>query len=408
MQSNGKVTASIGGGVYREVCNAYLNWNHVYGSGLRSLLLFQAFNDYEHLNFYSSCHETRLSIPYKYKDEKITFCLQDGVDVIFNYEHPFRMSNIIPRPDYLFAHKKEISIVDRNVLIFGMVDADFTVEADKVVFDPQTIVMPTHFSKRSYAKQLVYILNFQEAQVLSSEKKLINIRDFFFDIEKCFAVIIKMGTQGAVLYRSKVDEGIHIPVYKTEHVFTIGSGDVFTSTFAHDWFKGLDIVTSACNASKVVACYSNNGGNINQLLDDLSSFNFSAFVPKTEIGQIYLAGPFFTFEQKWIINEFFGALKDCGAKVFSPLHCVGVGKPVEVVEPDIKGLKNSKVMLAILESSDIGTIFEVGYAIAIGKKVVAYIENIDSDDLTMLIGTGCDIEKDFTTAVYKACWYAYE
>ena len=32
------------------------------------------------------------------------------------------------------------------------------------------------------------------------------------------------------------------------------------------------------------------------------------------------------------------------------------------------------------------------------------MENVNSNDLTMLIGTGCEIKDDFTTAVYKASW----
>lgn len=61
-----------------------------------------------------------------------------------------------------------------------------------------------------------------------------------------------------------------------------------------------------------------------------------------------------------------------------------------------------------MDLNDVGTIFEIGYAIAKDKKVVVYAPNSKTRDLTMMIGSHCEIEEDFTTAIYKACWYAEE
>jgi nucleoside 2-deoxyribosyltransferase len=61
-------------------------------------------------------------------------------------------------------------------------------------------------------------------------------------------------------------------------------------------------------------------------------------------------------------------------------------------------------MFAVLDGLDPGTIFEIGYARALGKKVIVLIEDPGQHDLTMLIGTDCEITGDFTTAVYKASW----
>ena len=410
MQSENQGTVSIIGGIYREICNAYLGWNHVYGSGLRSLILFKAFGDYKSISFHSCCHETKFSIPFKYRNDNISFDLQDGVDVMFNYEHPFRVSNISPRPDYLYVHKRNICVEDENVLVFGMINADFQVNANKAVYDPQTSVLPELFSKCSKAKELVYVLNLEEARKISEKNNLGKIRDFFFEREGCRAVIIKEGSNGAHVFQGKNEEGTLIPVFKTNNVFTIGSGDIFTATFAHEWFIGNDIIECAITASKAAACYSNARGCIDKVPQGLAAFQFQALYPKVKVkqGQIYLAGPFFDFGQKWIVNEFYFVLRSEGMKVFSPLHNVGTGEPEDVVEPDLRGLKESKVILAVLDGADAGTVFEIGYAVAKGKKVVAYVENTNPNSLTMLQGTGCDLEKDFTTSVFKACWYATE
>ena len=75
---------------------------------------------------------------------------------------------------------------------------------------------------------------------------------------------------------------------------------------------------------------------------------------------------------------------------------------------DIEALNACDCVFAIIDGLDSGTLFEIGYAVAKGKKVVAYVENETDGALKMLKGTGCDIQSDFTTAIYKTCWYASE
>ena len=51
----------------------------------------------------------------------------------------------------------------------------------------------------------------------------------------------------------------------------------------------------------------------------LKEFSYPALQYK-EPGQIYLAGPFFSYTQRWLIGEFYQALKSEGVMLFSPLH----------------------------------------------------------------------------------------
>jgi nucleoside 2-deoxyribosyltransferase len=90
--------------------------------------------------------------------------------------------------------------------------------------------------------------------------------------------------------------------------------------------------------------------------------------------------------------------------VFSPLHEIGEG-PGEVVAPqDLAGLDECQVVLAILNGSDAGTLFEVGYAVAKGIPVVALAQNMRPEDIKMPQGTGCTIVGDLATAIYQAIW----
>lgn len=404
MQSKDTCTATIIGGSYKETCDLYGSCD-LQGSGLRALELFMELGWNGKLRFASCAGKFKPYIESKYSRRNVSIHITDGADVEFNYDHPFRMGSLYPRADVLYKNKKHIDAVDENVLVYGMVDADFMVKGRKVVYDPQTTVMIPPFRARgSEADELVLVLNAGEARAMSGEIELEFQRNKIFEKENCSALVIKQGAKGAILYRGIKDEGIKIPIFMTPNVNSIGSGDVFTATLAYNWFNGCSLEQAAIDASKAVACYVVKH-QMKGLKGRLSEFEYEPLEYRHD-GQIYLAGPFFSFSQRWLINQLYQALKGEDVKVFSPLHDVGVGDADEVTEPDINGLLESNVVLAVVDGLDSGTLFEVGYAVAHKKKVVAYVQNESRKALQMLEGTGCDIEQDFTTAVYKACWYA--
>ncbi len=405
MQSGDTCNATLIGGCYKEVCDLYDDKPQLKGSGLRALDVFMEFGWKGHLNFYSCIGKNLNLVKGLYYRDNVDLVLKDSYDIIFNYDHPFRMTSVYPRADVIFANKKLIEAEDENVLVFGMIDADFKINAKKAVFDPQTSVMvPSFRGGGSRAEELVLVLNSSEAKALSGDVDLIKQRNTIFSKEKCQSLIIKQGVKGAVLFRTNHDNGIRIPVYMTPKVNSIGSGDVFTATFAYMWFNGCKLEDAAIIASKAVACFVV-PHTIEGLKNALDEFNYPALSYRHS-GQIYLAGPFFSYSQKWLIGQLYRALLGEGVNVFSPLHDVGIGAAEEVTEPDLNGLNASDVVLAVVDGLDSGTLFEIGYAVSKGKKVVAYVQNESESSLQMLKGTLCDIETDFTTAVYKASWYA--
>jgi nucleoside 2-deoxyribosyltransferase len=121
-------------------------------------------------------------------------------------------------------------------------------------------------------------------------------------------------------------------------------------------------------------------------------------------GRIYLASPFFTIGQRWLVDEARRALREMGLEVFSPLHDVGPG-PAEIVAPaDLAALDACDRMFAILDGLDSGTIFEVGYARAKNVPVYALAQAVSSEDLKMVTGSGCQVFDDFVTAIYHTSW----
>ncbi len=404
MQSKNLCSCTIIGGTYTEVCNSEAT-KDLYGSGLRALHLFQLLNKDVALKFKTCCDYNAVLLKAKYSDLNTLIETNKQKDITFEYENPLSVAAIYPRPDFWYNRKLTIKAQDQNVLVFGMLEADFKVEAEKIVYDPQTNVSPLSFKDtNSKAKQFVLCINASEARTISKKKNIQAQKKYIFEHEKCNTLIIKNGAWGAYVFTSASDEGVKIPVYKTTHVHAIGTGDIFTAFFAYEWFKGTGIVEAARKASMAVACYAEKG-KISDVAEgikhfDLEPLNINGF------GQIYLAGPFFSLTQRWLYYKFFNALRQDGVTIFSPFFDVGVGNDDNITKMDLEGIDKSAVMLAILDGIDAGTMFEIGYAVAKKKQVVCFIQNVSETDLQMLKSPYCTIESDFTTAVYKTIWYA--
>ena len=166
--------------------------------------------------------------------------------------------------------------------------------------------------------------------------------------------------------------------------------------------SGLAPDVAADLASRATATYSDNRS---LKLPSLDQLRASPLVPVVHRpGRIYLAAPFFDLAQRWLVEEARSALLDMGMEVFSPVHQVGPGAADIVAPKDLQGLEKCHAVFAIVNGLDPGTLFEIGFAVKLGIPVVALAENVRPEDLKMLIGTGCDVVDDFTTAIYHSVW----
>jgi nucleoside 2-deoxyribosyltransferase len=59
-----------------------------------------------------------------------------------------------------------------------------------------------------------------------------------------------------------------------------------------------------------------------------------------------------------------------------------------------------------LDGLDSGTLFEIGYARAMNKPVIAFVQNENEHALKMLVGTECEIVDDFVSSIYQTTWTA--
>jgi hypothetical protein len=156
-------------------------------------------------------------------------------------------------------------------------------------------------------------------------------------------------------------------------------------------------------ASRATACYVETKDPYIPTKDELIR-DFSQPISAAP-GCIYLASPFFSLEQRWLVEETKILLEYFGCRVFSPLHDVGTGQPAEITaNEDLAGLSKCDAILALINDNDVGTIFEIGYGKALNKRIVAYAERNNARDLTMLEGTDCLVFPDYCSAVYNVVW----
>lgn len=398
----------IVGGTYDEVCFEP-KWDYKFGSGLRGAFTVQGINKAEKVDFYSFGNKnTKSYLELLETDSFKSFVYNINFSIRFEYDFPLSVPHIYPRLDILSQDIRQLDIEakEENILYYGMLEGNACIHGNKVVYDPQSPANPKTFSSTgSSAKELAIVLNLSEAKLLSGENDLNLIADYFFNKEKVALLILKMGAKGAFVYTSASNRE-SIPVYKTNEVWPIGSGDVFAASFAYYWFHGVTPVDAAKYASWNTACYCNSKS---YTFKEFENGEFEPLVlGEIPLNQIYLAGPFFTFTQRWLVNQVYMCMKGMNLNVFSPWHDVGHGEASFVVPLDLDGLDKSVLIFAILDGLDSGTLFELGYANAKGIKSIGYVENESSEDVKMLVGTNCILENDLTTAIYKTLWAIME
>ncbi|WP_238992548.1 MULTISPECIES: PfkB family carbohydrate kinase [Pseudomonas] len=328
----------------------------------------------------------------------------------FRYTHGLAKPSIQPLPE---TSSTILQITAENVVRFGLLEGDCVVDARNAVYDPQSSRHPAPFHENgSKAERLALVLNRSEAEALHGNDELsaADLARALSTSQNAEIVIIKMGPAGALLFHG--GQSHHIPSFVTSQVWKIGSGDVFVASFAHFWLEeGLTPLKAAMQASRATAYYCETKGFASKT--ELETYHpAAASLPKkSRTGRpplVYLAGPFFSLAQLWLIEEARVRLLEMGLKVFSPVHDVGHGPADEVVQKDLDAIHDCDLMLAIGDGLDAGTIYEIGYARALKKPVIMYVENESEEDQKMMAGSGCTLTKDFVTAIYQTAWKAAE
>ncbi|MYF31326.1 MAG: nucleoside 2-deoxyribosyltransferase [Gammaproteobacteria bacterium] len=390
---------TVAGGLYHERC-IWPDWNRVLGSGGRAAAAVVEHVDTITFHTYASPSAVQEFRP-QAEIDKLDFRPKDVDQFIsFEYVHSLSTPVITPSPSQIERYDP-IDAEAEVVLRFGMLEGTARVEAERCVYDPQSALAPEPFKENgSYAGKLAIVGNRSEICELAGDESPSAAGARLVE-EGAEVVVIKSGAEGAQVITAS--DATSVPPYRSDAVWTLGSGDVFAAMFAARWAVHRDSpVEAALLASAAVSSYAESREL--QVPPVESLLRREAVATKAISRKVYLASPFFTVSELWLVDDVRRGLSDLGLEVFSPLHEVGPGPAGEVAPADIAALKDCDIVFAILDGLDSGTVFEVGYARALEKPVYAFAQNVSRGDLTMIEGSGCRVYNDLVTALHHAAW----
>lgn len=384
----------IAGGTYLETCREPTS-ETMAGSGLRAAAALQRV-----------CPELILksAIDDVFRDQAEAMATGLGVKVdwverselvAFDYWTPLSAPTL-RGPN---AKASTVRITGPAGLVFGMIEATTEAEVERLVFDPQ---QPRDLGRpdlsRIKAEHLALVANSAETRSMTGEADLATAAERLLESTPAEVVVTKRAARGC-LVTTAVDQE-EVGLWPTPQVWPIGSGDVFAAGFAWAWAQEhMDPAEAARVGSHLASLWC--GQKRWQPTPQDFEVPAGEFMPQD--GQVYLAGPFFTLSQRWLIELARESLLGLGGSVFSPLHDVGPGDD-EVAEKDLVGLDSCTAMLALLDEVDAGVLFESGWACRGEIPVTVYTEHTDDDQLKMVRGSGAEICDDLSSAIYRALW----
>lgn len=391
------------GGSYREICISP-EIKQFYGSGGRAATALAALTDVTLHTFVSDARlgeARRMAVLGGFQLDLV----RSPVDVSFGYIHPLASSQTDPpRGTFERAGRIHVDAASETALVFGLYEGDSSIRAQTVIYDPQDGQMPVPYSKSGCVAigRLAILMNAGEALKTTGSSTAEEAGALLLAENSADVVIVKSGPRGALVFQKDVDQVRSVPAFRTKAMFGIGSGDMFAAAFAYLWGECGDSPFGAAEkASRAVSHYVETRSD-RLSLDDAEDLTRQAVTVLP--GKVYLAGPFFTMAQRWLVEEAREQFLQLGLEVFSPVHEVGRG-PADFVAPaDLKGLETCDRVFAILDGYDSGTMFEVGYARKMGIPVYGYGELVGPEDSKMITGSGCCLIPDFATAIYHTAW----
>ncbi len=168
--------------------------------------------------------------------------------VTFSYLFPLGKPEQSPAS---IKKRLEQVISGRDVLSFGCVEGDFVVHSNAAVFDPQGGKSRGFHAAGSRANRLAIVLNRQELIGLTKQSAISDAVTDLLTTERANVVVVKDGPKGALVFTGSA-EPKWVPAYDSANLYKIGSGDIFSAVFAHEWLTGKDPAEAADLASRIL------------------------------------------------------------------------------------------------------------------------------------------------------------
>ena len=396
------MTAVVVGGAYRETCwEPRVEW--LYGSGVRAAAVM---GEAAHCLVTVADPPTHEQIPAVLGEQ----CLE--VTPRFRpieFAYDTSLSAPLLRMHHSDRNVEVSEVVSDDAVVFGMVEACPTVDAKRLVVDPQHSLSLDQVAETVKADELIVVANRREIAALADESDLQVAVDVVVDRTNAAGVVVKVGALGALVYRpGERMEGI--PAFITPRVFPIGSGDVFTAALAKHYFKSGDLIAAAHFASRTTAGYVM----VRHLEPvDLDGVASETVPPTVHAVQdppcVYVAASFANPEQRWSGRVIDRGIDDIGGRSVYPLREVGEKENAnDTAQADLENLDRCDALVLLADVARTGPFFEAGWATSHGLPVIVMNSDTNPDRYTMLDGTGAILVSDLATAAYQAVWAALE
>ena len=234
--------------------------------------------------------------------------------IAFAYFHPLSRPHLEPPRSAIPTHPP-ISVQGNAILRFGFVEGDAVVRGNRVVYDPQTHNAPVPFGANgSGAKSLALVMNEIEICAIAETAETAVAAWRAMDTQGADVVIVKAGIRGATVFE-RGEAARHVPAFRSSRVFKIGTGDVFSATFAHCWAeRGMPALDAAISASSAVAAY------CETRTLPLASHSRPSMVALSDLppGPIEIVGAVDTIGRRWTMEEARFRLRELGMSVHAP------------------------------------------------------------------------------------------
>ena len=383
----------IGGGVYVETCVTPAQIA-LFGSGGRAAMVIAGLGSEVVLHTFQ---------PEALWDDVEANFNPAGVQVVahpsphrlcFEYLHPMSRPRMTPLPR---GRPSSVPIEGEQVLRFGCLEGDFRVTASRCVYDPQSASDPAPFhANGSTAESLAMILNANELRRMTGTDDLSLAALDVTRNEAISVLVVKDGWAGAYVFESSGSPR-HVPAYPTDRVYKIGSGDVFSATFAHEWMSnGTDAAEAADLASRRTAQY------VETPVFPLPLEVYPRPPWRNETGgrRVLFACENRTSSQRWVCEEAVRGLRDLGVDVVVEdlrVHKTGGSAPASVDQTSF-----DVVLVHADDSRTAATAMNT--ALAHGKPVVVFADDpaaLEAAEKFGLPGTA-----DLCSALYQTQWVA--
>ncbi|MEN2990979.1 carbohydrate kinase family protein [Tistrella sp. BH-R2-4] len=262
--------------------------------------------------------------------------------------------------------------------------------ATHAIYDPQTARLPEPFAANgSTATRLALVMNEHELRRYAGCSDLAAAAaGVIAQGNQDTVVIVKRGVRGVTVYESNAAPA-HVPAYYSSRVFKIGSGDVFTAIFAHQWGEaGLSALAAADFASRSVAAYCETM----RLPVEIELVNSRAPLMGKAPSRIVLNGSVSTIGRRYTLEEARFRLKELGLDVLSP--------PIDGETAPANIEHASSVIIADgLSQTDIREMC--------ARHPYANLIVLDEEGrfhVDTFSDVGAKIIPDFTSALYHAAW----